>query len=192
MKVRSLFKASFLAAAVFASATSVTVNAQGIPASLVVSPHNLVSLTSFDPNALFLNPTFPISTPLRHTKTGNPTHYRFSRFADFRDATWLPYAPQPTAQIPASWFESFTPTQGAFDRRVVLYFQVRATNPRAGRPIGFTSSAPTGPREIPAARDGTSNTFLPGQPVGEMVLQTEPQFVNSNIKSKTILAGFAG
>ena len=191
MKVHSLLKAGFLAAAVFASATSLTVNAREIPTSLAVSPFNVVSLMSFDPNALFLNPTFPISTPLRHTATGNPTHYRFSRFADFRDATWLPYAPQPTAQIPASWFESFTPTQGAFDRRVVLYFQVRAANPNAGRPIGFVASLPTGPRKLPAIPDGTSSTFVPSQPLGERVLQIEPQFVNSSIRNKAILAGFA-
>ena len=170
MKVHSLLKAGFLAAAVFASATSLTVNAREIPTSLAVSPFNVVSLMSFDPNALFLNPTFPISTPLRHTATGNPTHYRFSRFADFHDATWLPYAPQPTAQIPASWFESFSPTQGAFDRRVVLYFQLRAANPNAGRPISVSTNPFTRVREV----------------------AIEPQFVNSSIRNKAILAGFAG
>jgi hypothetical protein len=191
MKRNSLLKAGLLAAAVITSAMSLTSNAQGLPSPQALVPV-AVSLTSFEPNALFLNPTFPLSITLRHTASGSPTHYRFSRFADFRDAAWLPYASAPVAQIPASWFSVLTPPQGSFDRRMDLYFQLRAANPRAGRPIGFTPSAPTGPREIPAVRDGTSNTFLPGQPVGEMVLRTEPQFVNSNIKSKTILAGFAG
>lgn len=169
MQISSLLKASFVAAAVIASASALTVRAQGIPGSLLVSPINVVSLTSFEPNAQFLNPTFPISLALRHTATGNPAHYRFSRFADFRDATWLPYAPLPQAQIPASWFETFTPAQGVFNRRVVLYFQVRATNPNAARPISVTTNPFTRVREV----------------------ATEPQFVNSSIRNKVILAGFS-
>jgi len=169
MKTGAVLQLGLLAAAtLFASANPLTASAQ--PPTQVIPTFIAVSLTSFDPDARFLNPTFPVSLTLRHTATGSPTHYRFSRFSDFRDAKWLPYSPSPVAQIPASWFETFTPAVGAFNRRVVLHFQVRATNPKAGRPVSRTTN--------PLTRETT--------------VKTEPQFLNSNTRSATILAGFAG
>lgn len=169
MKTNLLLKFGLLVAiTVVVLANPLTVSAQ--PSQVVLSPL-AVSLTSFDPDpSQFLNPAFPVSTTLRHTATGSPTHYRFSRFSDFRDATWLPYAPAPIAQIPASWFQTFTPTSGVFNRRVVLHFQVRAKNPNAGRPISRITDPLT----------------------GKTTVKTEPQFLNSNTRNGTIVAGFAG
>jgi hypothetical protein len=173
MKTGVVLQLGLLAAAtLFVLANPLTVSAQLSPQ--VVPSFIALSLTSFDPTSPVLNPTFPVPITLRHTVTAqpiySPTHYRFSRFSDFRDATWLPYAPAPIAQIPASWFQTFTPPAGVFNRRVVLHFQVRATNPKAGRPISRITNPLTGKTEV----------------------KIEPQFLNSNTRSATIMAGFAG
>ena len=169
MKSSSFLKFGLFAAALFVSANARIASAQPAPPSSVLPEFVVVSLTSFDPTTNILNPTFPVRVTLQHTVGGSPTHYRFSRFSDFRDARWRTYVPAPIAQIPASWFETFTPPAGVFNRRVVLHFQVRATNPKAGRPIGFSTSPLT----------------------DEKTLKIEPKFLNSNTLSATIVIGFA-
>jgi hypothetical protein len=170
MKISSLLKSSaVIAGAVFAFTTSATISAQGIVAAQALLPVGQVSLVSFDPAGLLLNATFPAPITLHHSAIGSPSHYRVSRFPDFRDAAWLPYTPRPTAQIPSSWFE-MAPGQGGSVSQVVLHFQVRAANVNAGRPISVTTNPLSGVREV----------------------RTQPDFINSAVKSKTILSVYAG
>jgi len=138
-------------------------NAQ--PLTSGVLPHfTVVSLRSFDPTPTQIdNPSYPVSITLKHAVAGSPTHYRVSRFSDFRDATWLLYAPAPVAQVPASWFEPFSPPRG-LDRKVVLYFQLRGKNPNAGRPVSNVTN--------PLTREKT--------------LKVAPEFLNSKTLSETI------
>lgn len=165
---RPSLKFGVLACAAFVSAGGLTVRAQLAPAPSAVAAISSVSLASFEPTPNVVNPTFPVTLPLRHTlgaASAFPVHYRFSRFADFHDASWLPYTAAPSAQIPAAWFETLPNN----NRRVVLHFQVRATNPKAGRPIGFVN-----------------------KPLSEQkTLQVEPPFLNSNARSATTNAVFA-
>jgi hypothetical protein len=164
MKRSSFLKFRLFAAVVIVLASALTANTQ--------PPVLVVGLTSFDPASPVFNPTYPVPMTLRHTVVGSPTHYRFSRFSDFRDATWLPYVLAPIAQIPASWFQDMNPPARP-NVQVVLHFQVRVTNPRAGRPVK------------PFSRITDPLT-------GRTKVKTEPRFLNSGIRSKTILVVFFG
>jgi hypothetical protein len=129
----------------------------------------VVSLASFDPPSPVLNPKYPVPLTLKNSVSGTPTHYRYSRFSDFRDAQWLPYEAAPAVQIPASWFSDLTPAAPP-DKQVVLYFQVRAANPKAGMPTSMITDPVT----------------------GKTTTTTQPQFIQSNVKSKTVLIRFFG
>lgn len=164
MKAHSWLKWGLLGA-VLAFAAPATVNAQIVPNLLVGT-----KLLSFEPDpAVFFNPAFPVSTTLRHTTPllGEPlTQYRVSRFADFRNARWLPYAQQPVLRIPTSWFSNI-PSTGVLTHQVILHFQVRAKNPKAGLPIS-----------------STVNPFT-----GERTLKTEPAFLTSNVLTASVRWG---
>jgi hypothetical protein len=92
-----------------------------------------VTLKSFTPiDSTYINsqaPSFPIT--LVHTVSGAPTEYRVSRFSDFRDASWIPYVSRPTITIQRTVF----PAVVNGNTQITLYFQVRAKNPNAGRPM---------------------------------------------------------
>jgi len=91
-----------------------------------------VTLKSFSPvDSLFLNPTVSTFTiKLLNSVSGCPTEYRVSRFADFRDASWIQYSGTPSTVIQRTWFPS--PTNG--NTQITLYFQIRAKNPKCGFP----------------------------------------------------------
>jgi hypothetical protein len=116
-----------------------------------------------------LNPQYPVPITLKHTVTGKPTHYRYSRFSDFRDAQWLTYQSAPVVQVPASWFSDLKPPSPP-NVQVVLYFQVRAANPKGGTPTSLTTNPTTGV---------TTTT-------------TQPEFIQSNVRNKIILVKFFG
>jgi hypothetical protein len=98
-----------------------------------------VTLKTFTPfDSLFINPSDHVTTALVNTVSGTPTEYRVSRFADFRDASWIAYAARPSLAVPLTWF---SPVTGG--SQVTLYFQVRAKNPLAGRPISSINGTTT-------------------------------------------------
>jgi membrane-bound inhibitor of C-type lysozyme len=136
--------ASSMAVAVLAATGLVAVansaRAQKLPTS-TVSTTSAVTLKTFTPvDSLFVNPTVTQFTiTLRNTVSGSPTEYRVSRFADFRDANWIPYSAQPTLVVPRSWFP--TATGGASE--ISLYLQVRAKNPLGGRPASLVDGKMT-------------------------------------------------
>ncbi len=129
----------------------------------------VVSLTSFDPPSPLLNPQYPAPVTLRHVAVGTPTHYRFSRFSDFRDARWVPYVSAPVVQVPASWFSDLNPPEPP-NKQVVLYFQIRAKNPKAGTPTSLITNSTTGAK----------------------TLEQEPEFIQSNVRNKKVLVKFFG
>jgi hypothetical protein len=100
-----------------------------------------VTLKTFTPvDSLFLNSTATsFSIALVNTVSGTPTEYRVSRFSDFRDASWLPYVTRPTVTVQRSVFPTVTNGQ----TQITLYFQVRAKNPNAGRPISSINGTTT-------------------------------------------------
>lgn len=167
MKRRSGLVLALLAGGLFVSAGALPVSAQ-TPLNTTVSTA-VVSLTSFDPPSPVLNPQYPAPVTLKHTVAGTPTHYRVSRFSDFRDAKWLPYASAPVVQVPASWLSNLNPPAPP-NMQVVLYFQVRAKNPKAGTPTSLTTNLTT----------------------EKKTLETEPEFIQSNVRSKTVLVKFFG
>jgi hypothetical protein len=167
MKKSAFVSHGLIAVAVFILASALSASAQ-TPLSPTISS-TVVSLTSFDPASPVHNPTYPVPITLRHTVTGSPTQYRFSRFSDFHDAKWLPYVAAPVAQIPASWFKDMTPPARP-NVQVLLYFQVRAKNPNAGRPVSRVTNELT----------------------GKTTVETEPEFLQSKSRSKTILVVFFG
>src|SRR5215510_12638150 len=93
-----------LFAAAGLAAPARTTHAQKIPNTGIVTSA-AVTLKTFTPvDSFFVNPTvsqFVIA--LKHTVGGAPTEYRVSRFADFRDAAWIPYNANPTLVVPRSW-----------------------------------------------------------------------------------------
>jgi hypothetical protein len=99
-----------------------------------------VTLKTFTPfDSLFINPTDHVTTALVNTVSGTPTEYRVSRFADFRDASWIAYVARPNLAVPLTWFPA--PVNGG--SQLTLYFQVRAKNPLAGRPISSINGKTT-------------------------------------------------
>ena len=97
------------------------------------NPAKTVTIDRFEPEELLLNTIFPYSLKLKHTVNVVPTEYRASRFMDFHDAKWLPYTSLPIIKLQAAWFGPLTPPQGSFDKKLVIYFQVRLKNPHASR-----------------------------------------------------------
>lgn len=89
-----------------------------------------VTLKSFTPDSLFLNPKGPITVRLLNTTSGCPTDYRVSRYPDFRDAAWTQYGPSLTTTIQLSSFPSSTTGTS----QITLYFQLRSKNPKGGIP----------------------------------------------------------
>jgi hypothetical protein len=67
------------------------------------------------------------------------TEYRVSHFADFHDATWSPYAAQPTLVVPRNWFPAIVGDA----TQITLYLQVRAKNPQGGRPSALINGKVT-------------------------------------------------
>ena len=127
-----------------------------------ILPQNTIAITSFSPDTLYLN-TFDVTVNLRHTFTGlTATHYRVSHFSDFRDAKWITYVPNPTVTTNNTWF---TADAGGNQRYTgTVYFQLRARNPNAGRPVSISGGTTT----------------------------VQPDFINSNIVSKRLHVVFAG
>jgi len=125
MKHARLFGATI---AVALSAGSTRMAAQTISTTTTTS----VALKTFTPvDSVFVNPAVAqFNIALNNTVSGTPTEYRVSRFADFRDASWLPYSSKPTLVVPRTWF----PTATSGSAQITLYLQVRAKNPMAGRP----------------------------------------------------------
>jgi hypothetical protein len=101
--------------------------------STTISTTTNVTLKTFTPvDSLFPNPTATSFTiALVHTVSGSPTEYRVSRFSDFRDASWNPYVSRPSITVQRSVFPATT----SGTQQIMLYFQVRAKNPKAGQPI---------------------------------------------------------
>ena len=125
MKTAHLFAATI---AVALSAGSTRMVAQTISTTTTTS----VALKTFTPvDSLFVNPSVAqFNIVLNNTVSGTPTEYRVSRFADFHDASWLPYSSKPSLAVPRTWF----PTATSGSAQITLYLQVRAKNPNAGRP----------------------------------------------------------
>lgn len=126
MKHARLFGATI---AVALSAGSTRMAAQTISTTTTTTS---VALKTFTPvDSVFVNPSVAqFNIALNNTVSGTPTEYRVSRFADFRDASWLPYSSKPTLVVPRTWF----PTATSGSAQITLYLQVRAKNPMAGRP----------------------------------------------------------
>jgi hypothetical protein len=144
--------------------------------SPTVLPQNTIAVTSFSPDTLYLN-SFNVTVQLRHTVAGlTATHYRVSHFSDFRDAQWQTYVPSPTVTTNSTWF---TPDAGQTNRSTgTVFFQVRARNPNAGRPVALSGSG------LPSKPGGTA------EPSGTVTVQ--PDFINSNTVSKRLHVVFAG
>ena len=159
MRTRSAIRVAALSLIIGVGSSSV---AAAQPGSNILLP-GTISLTSFSPDSFFLNSfTFPVN--LRHTVAGlTPTHYRYSRFSDFRDAQWIAYQPTPVVTIPQSWY---TPIAGSSNTQfsTTLYFQLRARNPKAGQPVSIAGGTTT----------------------------LQPDFVNSNSRNKILRVTFAG
>jgi len=117
-----------------------TAHAQTLNTTLAVTSG--VALKTFTPvDSLFVNPTASQFTiTLKNTVSGSPTEYRVSRFADFRDANWVPYSAQPTLVVPRSWFP---PSATDCTSQINLYLQVRAKNPLGGRPASLVGGKMT-------------------------------------------------
>jgi len=62
-----------------------------------------------------------------------------SRFSDFRDASWIPYVARPNTTLQRTVFPAVTNGQ----TQIMLYFQVRAKNPKAGMPISVVGGTTT-------------------------------------------------
>lgn len=126
MKHARLFGATI---AVALSAGSTRMAAQTISTTTTTTS---VALKTFTPvDSVFVNPSVAqFNIALNNTVSGTPTEYRVSRFADFRDASWLPYSSKPSLVVPRTWF----PTATSGSAQITLYLQVRAKNPMAGRP----------------------------------------------------------
>jgi hypothetical protein len=126
MKHARLFAATIAAAL---STGSTRMAAQTISTTTTTTS---VALKTFTPvDSLFVNPSVTqFNIALNNTVSGTPTEYRVSRFADFRDASWLPYSSKPSLVVPRTWF----PTATSGSAQITLYLQVRAKNPLAGRP----------------------------------------------------------
>jgi hypothetical protein len=141
-----------------------------------IMPANTISITSFSPDTFFLN-SLSVSVPLRHTVAGlTPTHYRVSHFSDFRDAKWLVYVPAPTTTTDRTWFTADAGQNARFTGSV--FFQLRARNPNAGQPMSLGGTG------LPESPGGTS------QKTSGVTVQ--PDFINSNVKSRTLHVVFAG
>jgi hypothetical protein len=126
MKTARLFAT---AVAVALSAGSTRMAAQTISTTTATTSVTLKTFTPVD--SVFVNPSVAQFTiALNNTVSGTPTEYRVSRFADFRDASWLPYSSKPSLVGPRTWF----PTATSGSAQITLYLQVRAKNPMAGRP----------------------------------------------------------
>ena len=99
------------------------------------------TLQTFTPiDSLFVNSSATsFNIALVHTMTGTATEYRVSRFADFRDANWIPYASRPSVVVPHAWFVNVG-TNG--EQETTLHFQLRARNPMGGRPASFQPGGP--------------------------------------------------
>jgi hypothetical protein len=84
----------------------------------------MVKSLSLANGALFAS-TGPIS--LNHILIGGkkPSHYRVSKFADFRDASWLTY-PATVPNFSNGGSGACTSSNGAGSIRIVAHFQVRA------------------------------------------------------------------
>jgi hypothetical protein len=95
-----------------------------------------VTLRLFTPvDSLFTNSTATTFTiKLNNTVSGCASEYRVSRFADFRDATWLTYSAAPNTIVQRTWFPAIV--NGATE--VTLYFQVRQKNPKGGFPTSIS------------------------------------------------------
>lgn len=126
MKHARLFGATI---AVALSAGSTRMAAQTVSTTTTTTS---VALKTFTPvDSVFVNPSVAqFNIALNNTVSGTPTEYRVSRFADFRDASWLPYSSKPSLVVPRTWF----PTATSGSAQITLYLQVRAKNPMAGRP----------------------------------------------------------
>jgi len=100
-----------------------------------------VALKTFTPiDSFFVNSTATsFSIALVHTVSGSPTEYRVSRFSDFRDASWIPYVARPNTTLQRTVFPAVTNGQ----TQIMLYFQVRAKNPKAGMPISVVGGTTT-------------------------------------------------
>jgi hypothetical protein len=123
---------------------------------------NTISITSVTPDTFFLN-SLTVQVPLRHTVAGlTATHYRVSHFSDFRDAQWITYVPTPSVTTASNWFTLVAGNNSMSS--TIIYFQLRARNPNAGKPVSLTSGG----------------------------LTVQPDFINSNIRNKTIKVTFAG
>ena len=126
MKPARLFAATV---AVALSAGSTRIVAQTISTTTATTSVTLKTFTPVD--SVFVNPSVAqFNIALNNTVSGTPTEYRVSRFADFRDASWLPYSSKPSLVVPRTWF----PTATSGSAQITLYLQVRAKNPMAGRP----------------------------------------------------------
>lgn len=101
-----------------------------------------VGLKSFTPiDSLFFNSAATsFNIALVHSATGTPTEYRVSRFADFRDANWIPYNSRPTLVVPRTWF---SPAAADGSQSVTLHFQLRVKNPMGGRPVAVVNGVAT-------------------------------------------------
>src|SRR5215475_171194 len=97
--------AVILLATVGLAASPRDTHAQKLPNSGIATSA-AVTLKTFTPvDSLFVNPTVSqFNIALKHTVSGAPTEYRVSRFADFRDASWVPYNPSPSLVVPRTWF----------------------------------------------------------------------------------------
>ena len=128
MRPSFLLRAAGLAAATLAVAR---------PASAQTACTTLtgVTLKAFSPvDSLFPNPTSTSFTiKLVNSIGGCASEYRVSRFADFRDANWMPYSASPNTTVERTWFP--TTTNGS--TQIMLYFQVRQKNPRGGLPTSI-------------------------------------------------------
>jgi hypothetical protein len=130
MRIAPSFRAAMLATAAGLIIVSV-VKAQTLTTIATTSTVTLKSYTPFD--SVFTNSNASSFTiALVHTVSGaTPTEYRVSRFSDFRDASWIPYVTRPTITLQRTVF----PASTTGTQQIILYFQVRAKNPKAGQPI---------------------------------------------------------
>jgi hypothetical protein len=159
-----------LAASVLASSAA----SSQLPGSNIL-PAGTISLTSFSPDSFFLN-SFDWAVNLRHTVAGlTPSHYRVSRFSDFRDAQWITYSPNPVVTINRTWWTMDPNDNTRFTAS--MYFQLRARNPKAGQPVALSGGG------LPEKPGGTAEKS------GSLTVQ--PDFINSNIRNKTLKLVFA-
>ena len=136
--------ASLLRVVALAAGTSASVSVAGAqtPTAISLTPITLKSFTPVD-SLIANSQATSFTIQLVNVVSGTPSDYRVSRFADFRDASWIPYGTTPSTVIQRTWF----PPLVSGRTQLTLYFQVRAKNPKAGQPIssigGQTTVQPT-------------------------------------------------